>query len=403
MRAANRRCSSRRPAPYSEVVNLSSGSKSLLFAAQERGATYSELHMAAGERAIMRLSREIAQFEGALVLIDEVEAGLHPWVQQLLMLQLQQLALRNDLQVIVTTHSPVVLDTVPAHGRIFTAADRPGEIAKTKLHGLAEPLGWTEPDIGRVVARLEAARKESDNPAAGGWPERGASAMARRVVAGLPSMAEVDPTPPQRVAKGVLGADALLIGADHYARVREERQAITRRLREEVLFDQLATNVIEWHEAMVIFAARLSSGVAFSTSETWARAERECSLMLRVANVLSAAFSFTEAIERDGRHRKHGCGNSLCTIARSLRNRLQHDVLGHGHYYSPVIVSRDAPQTHAAAASGRSVRESHHAVETRGLMGSHRGFARRQDYPPQAGEGYCRSGRGIDEPERDTA
>ena len=313
------------PFRYSEVVNLSSGSKSLLFAAQERGAIYSELHMAAGERALLRLSREIAQLEGALVLIDEAEAGLHPWVQQLLMLQLQQLALRNDLQIIVTTHSPVVLDTVPAHGRIFleredtgrvvvrppyrdvvqnalygrsgdtlnllcedsaaegilqgvfdvllprerirresvrvgrdtganefpmhatafrkfgqiqnfvfvldgdkrdsdveqrilaqagtdvpvlflpgneapeswiwnvlrrnptagatdlrlepgdlaermnrldaiydTAADRPGQIAKAKLHGLAEPLGWSESDIGRVVARLEATRKASD-------------------------------------------------------------------------------------------------------------------------------------------------------------------------------------------------------------------------------------------------
>ena len=43
-----------------------------------------------------------------------------------------------------------------------TAADRPGQIAKTKLHGLAEPLGWSESDLGRVVARLEATRKESD-------------------------------------------------------------------------------------------------------------------------------------------------------------------------------------------------------------------------------------------------
>ena len=319
---------------YAEVVDLSGGggTKSLLFAAQERGAEYSELHMAAGERAILRLSREIAQLDGCLVLIDEVEAGLHPWVQQLLMLQLQQLALRNDLQVIVTTHSPVVLDAVPAHGRIFlerddtgnvtvrpsyrdvvrnalygrsgdalnllcedstaegilqgvfdvllprerirresvrvgrdtgadefpmhasafrkfgqiqnfifvldgdkragdldetireragsdvpvfflpgddapevwvweamrrnlagastelgvdpadltermnradavydTASDRPGEIAKTKLHGLAEAIGWAESDIGRVVARLEAARKESDiQPLVGG-------------------------------------------------------------------------------------------------------------------------------------------------------------------------------------------------------------------------------------------
>ena len=117
------------PFRYSEVVNLSSGSKNLLFAAQEGGASYSELHMAAGERAILRLSREIAQLEGALVLVDEVEAGLHPWVQQLLMLQLQQLALRNDLQIIVTSHSPVVLDSVPANGRIFLERDEKGRVA----------------------------------------------------------------------------------------------------------------------------------------------------------------------------------------------------------------------------------------------------------------------------------
>ena len=39
------------PFRYEEVVALSSGRKNLLFAAQESGAAYSELHMAAGERA----------------------------------------------------------------------------------------------------------------------------------------------------------------------------------------------------------------------------------------------------------------------------------------------------------------------------------------------------------------
>ena len=111
------------PFRYAEVLKLSSDNKALLFATQEGGAAYSELHMAAGERALLRLAQEIAQQENALVLIDEVEAGLHPWVQQLLMLQLQQLALRNNLQVIVTTHSPVVLDSVPRPGRIFLDRD----------------------------------------------------------------------------------------------------------------------------------------------------------------------------------------------------------------------------------------------------------------------------------------
>ena len=111
------------PFGYSEVVDLSSGGKSLLFATRDAGAAYSELHMAAGERAILRLSQKIAQLKDALVLIDEVETGLHPWLQQLLMLQLQQLALRNDLQILVTSHSPVVLDSVPPHARIFLDRD----------------------------------------------------------------------------------------------------------------------------------------------------------------------------------------------------------------------------------------------------------------------------------------
>ncbi len=116
------------PFRYEEVVALSSGTKNLLFAEREGGAAYSELHMAAGERAILRLAQEIAQLDGALVLIDEVEAGLHPWVQQLLMLQLQQLALRNDLQIIVTSHSPIVLDSVPNNGRVFLDRDETGKV-----------------------------------------------------------------------------------------------------------------------------------------------------------------------------------------------------------------------------------------------------------------------------------
>ena len=116
------------PFSYGEVVDLSSGNKKLLFAEQDGGAAYSELHMAAGERAILRLSQEIAQLKGALVLIDEVEAGLHPWVQKLLMLEFQQLALRNDLQVIVTSHSPVILDSVPDNGRVFLDRDDTGKV-----------------------------------------------------------------------------------------------------------------------------------------------------------------------------------------------------------------------------------------------------------------------------------
>lgn len=122
------------PFQYASVARLSSGSKNMLFADRQEGAQYSELHMSSGERAILRLAQEIAQLEDALVLIDEVEAGLHPWVQQVLMLQLQQLALVNELQIIVTTHSPVVLDSVPPYGRIFLDRDEIGKISVQPSH-----------------------------------------------------------------------------------------------------------------------------------------------------------------------------------------------------------------------------------------------------------------------------
>lgn len=110
---------------YAKLSLFTSGLRSILFAERERSESgpeavrYSEFHMSAGERALLRLSLSISKLENALVLIDEIEAGLHPFVQQLLMLELQRLALRNQLQIVVTTHSPIVLDTVPPEARVF--------------------------------------------------------------------------------------------------------------------------------------------------------------------------------------------------------------------------------------------------------------------------------------------
>jgi predicted ATP-binding protein involved in virulence len=106
---------------YDKLQVLSLGEKSLLFVNRTEGrqGSYSEFHMSAGERAILRLSMALSKLENALVLIDEIEAGLHPFTQQILMLELQRLALRNNLQIILTSHSPVILESVPVEGRIF--------------------------------------------------------------------------------------------------------------------------------------------------------------------------------------------------------------------------------------------------------------------------------------------
>ena len=120
-------------------LDLISGksSRDLLFAEVDGagGARYSEFHMSSGERTIVRISKDISRLEDALVLIDEVDTGLHPYTQQQTMLELQRSALRQKLQIIVASHSPVVLDSVPPEGRIFLDRDHEtGHVKREPLY-----------------------------------------------------------------------------------------------------------------------------------------------------------------------------------------------------------------------------------------------------------------------------
>lgn len=118
---------------YQRLSVVSAQARDLLFAEIEGSGDvrYSEFHMSSGERTILRVSKDVSHLEDALILIDEVDTGLHPYTQQQLMLELQRLALRRGLQVIVASHSPVVLDCVPQEGRIFL--DRDEQTAEVRL------------------------------------------------------------------------------------------------------------------------------------------------------------------------------------------------------------------------------------------------------------------------------
>ena len=133
-------------------VSGAASDKPLLLAVQSAsdesasGRGYSEFHMSSGERAILQLSMELTRLQNALVLLDEVELGLHPYTQEQLMLELQRLALRNNLQIVVTTHSPTILETVPKEdARLFMERDETGarirppyrDIVQNALYGRA--------------------------------------------------------------------------------------------------------------------------------------------------------------------------------------------------------------------------------------------------------------------------
>lgn len=125
------------PWRYRSLTVIRSGTSDLLFA-EVKGLgdpRYSEFHMSSGERSILRISKGIAQLRNALVLIDEIDTGLHPYTQQQTMLELQRMALRQDLQIIVASHSPVVLDSVPEDARIFLDRDdTTGQVRSAPLY-----------------------------------------------------------------------------------------------------------------------------------------------------------------------------------------------------------------------------------------------------------------------------
>ena len=110
---------------YNDVSIIRAQTRDILFAEAEGhdDIRYSEFHMSSGERTILRISKDIAGLRNALILIDEVDTGLHPYTQQQVMLELQRIALRQQLQIVVASHSPVVLDSVPPEGRKFLDRD----------------------------------------------------------------------------------------------------------------------------------------------------------------------------------------------------------------------------------------------------------------------------------------
>lgn len=92
---------------------------------------YSEFHFGAGEASIIRIVREIESVEdGALILIEEIENGLHPIATQRLVEYLIRVARRKGCQVIFTTHSNSALRPLP--GDAVWSAYR-GQLTQGKL------------------------------------------------------------------------------------------------------------------------------------------------------------------------------------------------------------------------------------------------------------------------------
>lgn len=93
---------------------------SKIFKFDESDKRYTSFNTASGEDVLMNILVQILHApEKSLILIDEIEIGLHPKIQRRLMHVLYILSKKRHLQFILTTHSYAILNSVPKKSRIF--------------------------------------------------------------------------------------------------------------------------------------------------------------------------------------------------------------------------------------------------------------------------------------------
>jgi predicted ATPase len=104
----------------------------------------SQFHQGAGEDATLDLFRTLQGLpEHSLLLIDEIEASLHPRAQRRLTRFLLWLARQRRVQVILTTHSPYVLQELPTEARILLL---PGPQGLSVVYGVSTEFAMSRLD-----------------------------------------------------------------------------------------------------------------------------------------------------------------------------------------------------------------------------------------------------------------
>jgi len=107
--------------------------------------------------------------EGSLLVVEEVDSGLHPSRAQVLVNMLRELGNKRDIDVIVTTHNPAMLDALGSRMVPFvTVAHRDVETGESRLTLLEEieqlPKLLASGGIGRLSTQgsIEAALEKED-------------------------------------------------------------------------------------------------------------------------------------------------------------------------------------------------------------------------------------------------
>jgi len=118
-----------------------------------KSRSYSGFNMGAGENTLFEIFSTIYACQDSLLLIiDEIEHGLHEEAQIRFVEELKEICVRRHIQVICTTHSPRILSALPPEARIHL--ERTGDIVRVipaispeYAAGLLSGIKHTELDV----------------------------------------------------------------------------------------------------------------------------------------------------------------------------------------------------------------------------------------------------------------
>lgn len=137
------------------------------------GTEYSGFHQGAGEATIAdMIAIDIPMY--SIVLIDEIETSLHPRAQRRLIRDLAEISRTKLIQFIITTHSPYVLEELPASARVYVfknGAEKcvvPGvspEFALSKMDEEVHPEidVYVEDNTAKILVEEIMAKRTLDN------------------------------------------------------------------------------------------------------------------------------------------------------------------------------------------------------------------------------------------------
>jgi len=124
--------------------------------------SYSEFHFGAGESSIIRMITEIEQApENTMVLIEEIENGLHPVATRRMVEYSIDVAYRRSIQSIFTTHSEDALLPLPPDAIWYSINGkiRQGRISIEALRALTDKIEQRLAYLSKIISRKNGSKE----------------------------------------------------------------------------------------------------------------------------------------------------------------------------------------------------------------------------------------------------